>query len=251
MASFGNSLTPLQRALLELLKDAPGGYLSGGAALSGYLDHRRSLDIDVFVSEADGVEMTGLLLESGAGERGWQVRQLRMFPGFRRYVVRDGVESTLVDIVHENVLQIVPLKEKPIRDGVRVDSIEDLVATKLCAVLGRSEVKDLVDLYFLAESGIDVADHVREAHTKDGGMEPATLAFVLQQMPTVPEGLLLLRPIEARHSQHSETGWWPVFSNRRGRGISLPGPSLQSTTGSPFQGPAGEPEDASRVAAYG
>jgi len=121
---------------------------------------------------------------------------LRVFPGFRRYQVEDGEESTLVDIVHESVPQIVPLEEKPLRDGVRVDSIEDLVANKLCAVLGRSDVKDLVDLYFLSEFGLDVLDHLQAAYGKDGGMEPATLAFVLQQMPTDPRGLLLLRQVD-------------------------------------------------------
>lgn len=197
MASFGSGVTPLQQEVLELLKGVPGGYFTGGTALSGYLRHRRSLDVDLFVSDADDVEIAGVLLESGASVRGWAVRELQRHPGFRRYRVAHGEESTLVDLVHEPVLQIVPVEEKPLRDGIRVDSLDDLIANKLCAVLGRSEIKDLVDLYFLAESGVDVLDHLHAAHSKDGGMEPATLAFVLKQMPTDPRGLLLLRPVEA------------------------------------------------------
>jgi len=196
MASFSSGLSDLQSRLVELLGQLPGCYFTGGTVLAGHLSHRRSLDIDLFVGNAGDVAAAGTLLESGASQRGWKVRQLRVFPGFRRYQVEDGEESTLVDIVHESVPQIVPLEEKPLRDGVRVDSIEDLVANKLCAVLGRSDVKDLVDLYFLSEFGLDVLDHLQAAYGKDGGMEPATLAFVLQQMPTDPRGLLLLRQVD-------------------------------------------------------
>ena len=196
MAFFSSGLSDLQSQLVKLLGQLPGCYCTGGTVLASHLDHRRSLDIDLFVVDAEDVETAGILLESGTSQRGWQVRQLRVFPGFRRYEVKDGEESTLVDIVHESVPQIVPLKEKPLRDGVRVDSMEDLVPNKLCAVLGRSEVKDLVDLYFLSESGLDVLGHLEAAHVKDGGMEPATLAFVLQQMPTDPGGLLLLRQVD-------------------------------------------------------
>ena len=196
MAFFGSALTPLQLELLDLLKEVPSGYLSGGTALAGYLAHRRSLDIDLFVTEADEIEMAAALLQAGCSTPGWRLRELRRYPGFRRYEVKRGEESTLVDLVHEAVPQIVPLAAKPLEGGIRVDSIDDLVANKLCAVLGRSDVKDLVDLYFLAESGIDVLAHLQAAHTKDGGMEPATLGFVLEQMPTDPDGLLLLRQID-------------------------------------------------------
>jgi hypothetical protein len=195
MDSFVSLLTPLQHEIAELLKDVPTGYFSGGTVLSGYLRHRGSLDVDLFVGEARDLEEAAATLLLHAPGAGWVVEELRRSPGFRRFRVSRASDSTLVDIVHEVVPQLVPLAEKPVRDGLRVDSIDDLVANKLCAVLGRSEVKDLVDLYFLAESGIDVLPHVAAAHRKDGGMEPATLAFVLQQMPTDPVGLDLLRQV--------------------------------------------------------
>lgn len=190
------TLTPLQREVLELLKDVPSGYLSGGVALGGYLGHRMSFDVDLFLGRADELEMAGAMLEAGAASRGWRLTQVTRYPGFRRYQVNDGNQSTLVDLVHEPVPQIVGLQDKPLANGVRVDSLDDLVANKLCAVLGRSEVKDLVDLYFLAQSGIDVPAHLKDSQIKDGGMEPTTLAFVLTQMPTDPTGLLLLHPLD-------------------------------------------------------
>lgn len=197
MASSNRSVTQLQFDLLVLLKEIPGSYVSGGTALAGYLGHRQSLDIDLFVAKAEDIEVASAVLKSAAATSGMVLSELQRYAGFRRYRVDRGEESTLVDFVHEPVLQIVPVEEKPIRDGVRVDSLDDLTANKLCSVLGRSEVKDLVDLYFLADSGVDVLSFFTAAHAKDGGMEPATLAFVLRQIPTDPAELLMLRDVDS------------------------------------------------------
>jgi hypothetical protein len=197
MDSSSRGLSPLQYDLLVLLKEIPGSYVSGGTALAGYLGHRRSLDIDIFVANVEDIEIASTVSKSVAATHGMKLSELQRYAGFRRYRVDRGEESTLLDFVHEPVVQIVPVEEKPIRDGVRVDSLDDLTANKLCSVLGRSEVKDLVDLYFLADSGVDVLSYVAAAHAKDGGMEPATLAFVLRQMPTDPGELLMLRDIDS------------------------------------------------------
>jgi hypothetical protein len=197
MASSNRGVTPLQYDLLVLLKEIPGSYVSGGTALAGFLGHRRSLDIDLFVARAEDMDIASAVLKSAAVTHGMELSELQRYAGFRRYRVDRGEESTLVDFVHEPVVQIVPVEEKPIRDGVRVDSLDDLTANKLCSVLGRSEVKDLVDLYFLADSGVDVLSYMAAAHAKDGGMEPATLAFVLRQMPTDPAELLMLREVDS------------------------------------------------------
>lgn len=198
MGSFDSALTPLQGEILEALRDAPPFYLTGGAALaSRYLGHRQSLDLDLFVVEAGDVEALAAHLHQVAILRGWTVEDVRTYPGFRRYLVRTGSASTLVDIVHETARQVVPLAAKPVEGGIRIDDLEDLVANKLCAVLGRGEVKDLVDLFFLTAAGIDVLAHLESARQKDAGMDRATFAYVLRDMDVDPQGLLLLRPVSA------------------------------------------------------
>ncbi|MBM4398658.1 MAG: nucleotidyl transferase AbiEii/AbiGii toxin family protein [Deltaproteobacteria bacterium] len=101
------------------------------------------------------------------------------------------------DLVHETAAQVVPVHEKPVRDGIRLDALPDLIANKLCALLGRAEVKDLVDLYFIARGGLDPLAHLDAARRKDGGMDPSTLAFVLRDVPVDPFSLDLLLPVSA------------------------------------------------------
>jgi predicted nucleotidyltransferase component of viral defense system len=167
-----DSLTDLQHAVLEGLSERAPFYLSGGAALSAfYLHHRRSLDLDLFVSEVNALDRLEDELRTLCHERGWTADELRRYPGFRRFLLRDGADETVVDLVHEPVAQIVPESAKPTFARLTVDSLDDLIANKLCALLGRGDIKDLVDLYFMTAAGIDVLDHFEAARSKDGGME--------------------------------------------------------------------------------
>ncbi len=65
----------------------------------------------------------------------------------------------------------------------------------MCALLGRGDIKDLVDLYFLTETGIDVLGYFDAARRKDGGMEATTLAYVLRGMSTDSSSLLLFEEL--------------------------------------------------------
>ena len=223
MATFADALTRLQRSVLVELVDGPPFFLSGGAALAGvYLGHRQSHDLDLFVAHSGEVAALASQLERVARGKGWEIESLQSYPGFRRYRVRGEDESTLIDLVHETAAQVVKLADKPVHEGVRVDALDDLVANKLCAILGRAEVKDLVDLFFLDASGVDVLSALEQARPlrerkpripdesssrgrwrkasaapQDGGLDPATLGYVLQAMPTDPSSLLLIREVDA------------------------------------------------------
>lgn len=65
---------------------------------------------------------------------------------------------------------------------VIVDSIENIGANKLTAILGRTEPKDFVDLYFILQAGYDFDDLLAKAQTKDLGLHPFYLAGSLRQV---------------------------------------------------------------------
>jgi hypothetical protein len=123
-----------------------------------------------------------------AAELGARLDVRQDVPGFRRVVLERGGEAVVVDTVLDRVAQIVA--DKPNIDGVRVDPLREILANKLCTIVGRAEERDLVDLWALERSGMRVEDALPDALAKDGGCTPATLAWLLDQV-TIPDGMSL------------------------------------------------------------
>jgi hypothetical protein len=129
------------------------------------------------------------LVRGTAAEIGASVESIQSHPDFKRYLIRAGEESLLVDVVRDRAPQ---LYQKVVRDGILTDPVEEIVANKICAVIGRSEVRDLVDLYFLERAGYPAERFIGDAARKDGGVTAATFAWVLSRLaiPTaLPAGL--------------------------------------------------------------
>jgi len=64
--------------------------------------------------------------------------------------------------------------------------MHEILAAKLTALLGRTELRDLVDVRALLDAGIDLAAALRDAPKKDTGFSGLTLAWVLHSFETVP-----------------------------------------------------------------
>ena len=82
--------------------------------------------------------------------------------------------------MRERVAQAV--QEKPVIDGIRVDPPEEIMANKLCALLSRSEIRDLVDVRALELAGCQLEGALAAGAGKEGGLTPAQLAWVLRQI---------------------------------------------------------------------
>jgi Nucleotidyl transferase AbiEii toxin, Type IV TA system len=65
---------------------------------------------------------------------------------------------------------------------IAVDSIEEIFANKICALLSRAELRDLVDVRALEASGLKLEDAFQGATQKDAGLTPAMLAWVLSSL---------------------------------------------------------------------
>ncbi|MBL8755678.1 MAG: nucleotidyl transferase AbiEii/AbiGii toxin family protein [Planctomycetes bacterium] len=155
--------------------------LTGGGALIGYhLQHRRSDDLDLFAKPPVDVQEGIASLLAAAARIGASVERLRTFPEFCRVLVRRGDSSAIVDLAVDRA----PDLEPPVvaADGVRMHSLREIGANKVCALLGRAEVRDLVDLRAILARGADLVDLLRAAERKDGGVSAATLAWLLDSM---------------------------------------------------------------------
>ena len=166
-------------------------HLGGGAALAGvYLGHRTTGDIDLFVHDAEDMRALVGLLPAAAAEAGIGVTLLRDVGHLVRaqLAAQDG-SSVEVDVVHEPVADIAA--PPPPVEGIVVESLTDLRASKLTCILSRSEPRDLVDLYFLDRAGFPPEQDLEAALRKDAGIDPGVLAWLLARFPTRPLPVML------------------------------------------------------------
>jgi len=176
------TLSLIQRDfLLKFFERSQDFFLTGGSALGiFYLDHHVSYDLDLFTTSPVEWRRVDALVSWVCDTIGAERSIVVDEPYFRRYKLRRGQEQHTIDLVVETVPQVD--KEKNRFGVVIVDTIREIGVNKLTALLGRAEIKDLIDLYFLSQNGFDILGHVEAAKQKDGGMEPTVLSFLLSRV---------------------------------------------------------------------
>ncbi len=155
-------------------------FLTGGAALVGFhLGHRETHDLDLFTLEDVMTEGFAAVSEV-AQQFGASIESLQTSPDFRRLLLRRAEEAIIIDLVRERVAQA--QTEKLSFGEIRVDPPAEILANKLCALLSRSEIRDLVDVRALESLGYRVEDALSAASQKDRGLTAAQLSWVLSQI---------------------------------------------------------------------
>jgi hypothetical protein len=131
-------------SILKLIKSLQskeylkGFFLTGGTALTLYLGHRKSIDIDLFSNfEFDTAQM----LENISHDFRFQ-----LFYSAAN-TLRGSISNIKTDIIANRYPYI---KEPVIFDNYSVLSIEDIIAMKLNAIMTSGQrIKDFIDIYFL------------------------------------------------------------------------------------------------------
>ena len=116
-----------------------GFNLAGGTSLSLYLGHRLSLDLDLFTPESfDAVQLEQFLKEEY---------------GFRTdFMEKNTLKGTIDGVKIDCITHSYDYLEKPyIESGIRLYSMEDVIAMKLSAIADNgSRLKDFIDIAFLS-----------------------------------------------------------------------------------------------------
>lgn len=146
-------LPPAQRQIWPQL--APANTLSfvlyGGTAVALHLGHRQSLDFDFFSAAP--------LVKSAVQTSFAFMREAHILKDVPETLVAAArAESGSVKVSFFGNLQIGHVNEPLLTsDGVlRVASLEDLLATKLKAILDRAEAKDYVDIAAMLTAGVSL-----------------------------------------------------------------------------------------------
>lgn len=191
-----NACTPLKRDILRAwFAQEKRFFLTGGSALGlFYLDHRRSYDLDLFTTEEVDAKEVQNLVARVAGIIGAECHALRSAPDFHRFRLTRGEEREIVDVVVDRAPQLDAQKAE--FDGIRVDTLREIIANKLTTLLSRTEFKDVVDLYFLEQAGHDLLAAIPDAQAKDGGWEPAVVSMLLDGLHVLELPAWIIRRLD-------------------------------------------------------
>lgn len=215
-----SKLSRLQHDFVDAFFSEPSPFfLTGGGALAGYhLGHRMTDDLDLFSPPVESMQVAARRLRRAADAIGATVDAVQEAPDFRRFAVRRSEETTLVDLVIDRAPQLIADKLQV--DLVRVDPSREIAANKIAALLGRTAPRDLVDLFALMDQGHVLEATVADARTKDGAVDPGTLAWVLSQWRLGPSTPLPADVSFADVDSDARTAHRALVGSRRSRGVS-------------------------------
>ena len=148
------TVTPLLKEVLDILMKeetfAPFR-LVGGTNLSLRLGHRMSDDIDLF-TDAEYGSLDFRIFENFLANRFsyYEKNDKTSIVGFGRgyYIGNSADECVKLDLMYTDKF----LKDAEINNGIRMASVDDIVAMKINAISGGGRKKDFWDIHKLLES---------------------------------------------------------------------------------------------------
>ena len=82
------------------------------------------------------------------------------------------------------------------RDGIQLDSLENIGSNKILAIFGRTDAKDFIDLYWILQhTALKFDDLYRQAHEKDLGLSELYLAYALQNIEKIRLFPRMIQPL--------------------------------------------------------
>jgi len=181
-------LSKLQVKILQALAGfRPPWKLSGGAALAAtHTRHRETRDLDLFWENTNELGRISDSIAQALRLAGLEAESVHKEPSFARLRVSSKGDVVIVDLIADPVSPIEPAAKVEIAGvEVAVDTPHEILVNKLCALLSRSELRDLEDVRVLLDAGGNLGRALSDAPRKDRGFSTLTLAWVLREMAVV------------------------------------------------------------------
>lgn len=193
-------LTADQKKVIEFIGNseiAPLFYLTGGTALAGfYLNHRVSDDLDFFT---DNKEFPVFQVEAIAEE----IRKLIKANDFQYNKVYDrrifffnkNNEEFKVEFSYYPFERLNISAEKV--GNLNIDSLEDIGANKVMALIDRIDAKDFVDIFFLLKERKFSLEELLELTNKKFhfNFDPITLGSEFAKIKAITEIPRMIKPL--------------------------------------------------------
>ena len=141
-------LYPFQDQVLRIVTNLETGfYLTGGTAVSrGYLNHRFSDNLDLFVNYNSQFRFwTEQIIHALSQKTNWETQVLLRQEYFVRLNLIRPEVSLKLEFVNDVPSHVGEFKQDPVLG--RIDSAENILANKVNAVLDRQAPKDFADIW--------------------------------------------------------------------------------------------------------
>ena len=166
------SLYALQDQALGLIREVETDfYLTGGTASSrGYLHHRFSEDLDLFVNDdarfSLWADRIGVRL---AACKEWRTETSLREDRFVRFFLHRPEIALKIELVNDVPSRIGEVAQHPVLG--RLDTAENILANKISALIDRDEPKDLADIWgFCTKLGLSIESAIEGAQGKAAGL---------------------------------------------------------------------------------
>lgn len=177
-AFFFDVLYPFQDRVLRVLDDLDTEfYLTGGTAASrGYLGHRFSDDLDLFVNDAADFSLWSERFIQALSRSGdWRTNVSQRDRRLIRVSLATEEIALKIEMVNDVPAHVGEIRRHPLLG--RLDSPENILANKITALIDRREPKDLADVWaFCCRLGLPLAVALDGASSKAAGVFPADVA---------------------------------------------------------------------------
>jgi hypothetical protein len=175
---YFDTLYPLQDRVLQILSGLDTElYLSGGTASSrGYLHHRFSDDLDLFVNDKPAFTLWADRLIQALGKvPDWKIEISLREQRFVRASLSDTRTVLKIEMINDVPSHIGEFRLDPVLG--KLDSPENILANKVTALVDREEPKDMADIWgFCCRMGLSLSTALEDAESKAAGIFPAEVA---------------------------------------------------------------------------
>ena len=192
-------LTADQKKVIEFVgksEIAPLFYLTGGTALAGfYLNHRFSDDLDFFTDKKDfptfQVEAIAEEIRKLIGADDFQYSKVY---DRRIFFFNKNSEEFKVEFSYYPFQRLNPSNKI---NNFNIDSLEDIGANKIMALVDRIDAKDFVDIYFLLkENKFSLKELLKLTNKKfHFNFDPMTLGSEFAKIKAVTEMPRMVKPL--------------------------------------------------------
>lgn len=168
-------------------------YLSGGTALAAfYLHHRFSDDLDFFTFQDPDPIAIETAVQAIANTIGASQTRFEKLHDRRMFFLKTDEGELKLEFTKYPFAQLNPTESLR---GMRVDSLRDVSANKLAALVDRFDPKDFVDLYFILQRA-SLEDVRQDAEQKFGlKFSPLFLGGELAKVKRVEALPRMIKPL--------------------------------------------------------